>query len=374
MARTIRYAAFGVVGALLVLYLAGAFVVWRFPDRLIDFPERETLQTPGAVGLPFVDIWLEVGTSHALVHGWWIPKHEGAPVVLLLHGTGRTIRGLVHVASALHAAGAAVLMIDYRGLGRSDRGPLTEATMIEDAKAAWQHLLWFQPEPERQLVYGHSLGAAIALELAAGNPAVAGVIIEGAPTSLQDLLGTWRIASLFPVEWLLRGRFDVGAKLPRLRAPLLIIHGKTDRIVPPAMGAALHRRANEPKWLLLVDRAGHSDASLVGAREYQAAIRKLLPPGKALALGDGNLGGVRRPADRTLALDELRAGEDARLGQARTDDLQADGESRSAQPGRDAHRRERGERYKECLRDPVDIALELAPGDLTRIVLLDGKR
>jgi pimeloyl-ACP methyl ester carboxylesterase len=374
MARTIRRAALGVVAALLLLYLAAAFVVWRFPDRLIDFPERETPQTPGAVGLSYVDIWLEVGTSHALVHGWWIPKHEGAPVVLLLHGTGRTIRGLVHVASALHDAGAAVLMIDYRGLGRSDRGPLTEATMIEDAKAAWQHLLWFQPEPARQLVYGHSLGAAIALELAAGNPAVAGVIIEGAPTSLRELLGSWRIAWLFPVEWLLGERFDVAAKLPRVRAPLLVIHGKTDRIVPPAMGATLHGRANEPKWLLLVDRAGHSDASLVAAREYQSAVRKLLPPGKALAHGDGDLGGVRRPADRTLALDELRAREDPRLGQAWTDDLEADGEPRSAQPGRHAHRRERGEGHEECLRDPVDVALELAPGDLGRIVLFDGER
>ena len=128
MARTIRLAAIGVVAALLLLYLAGAFVLWRFPDRLIDFPERETPQTPGAVGLQYADIWLEVGTSHALVHGWWIPKHEGAPVVLLLHGTGRTIRGLVQVVGdrAVQGCGHAFLpakLHDTSGVP-ADLGPV----------------------------------------------------------------------------------------------------------------------------------------------------------------------------------------------------------------------------------------------------------
>ena len=197
MARMLQRAALMLAAGLLAAYVTGAALIRWFPDRFIDFPEPEIRQTPGAVGLRYVDVWLEVGWHRALVHGWWVPKGEGAPVVLLLHGTGRTIGGVVHVASALHDAGAAVLMIDYRGLGRSDRGPLTEATMYEDATTAWQHMRWFQGDPTRCLVYGHSLGAAIALELAARHPDVAGVIVEGAPTSMRDLLANSRLSWLW---------------------------------------------------------------------------------------------------------------------------------------------------------------------------------
>jgi len=284
MVQTLRRAALGLFAGFLAAYAFGAVLIRWFPDRFIGFPEAETPRTPGAVGLRYVDVWLEVGWDRALVHGWWVPKGEGAPVVLLLHGTGRTIRGLVHVAAALHDAGAAVLMIDYRGLGRSDRGLLTETTMYEDATTAWQQMRWFQGDPTRCLVYGHSLGAAIALELAARNPDVAGVIIEGAATSMRELLAASAVGRLYPVDWLLRGRFDAAAKLARVRAPILFIHGKDDPIVPPQMSAELHRRANDPKALLIVERAGHSDAALRGAPEYRAAIARLIPPSQTLAL------------------------------------------------------------------------------------------
>ena len=283
MAHVLRRTALGLLAGLLAIYVTGAVLIRWFPDRFIDFPEAETSRTPGAVGLRYVDVWLEVGWDRALVHGWWVPKGEGAPVVLLLHGTGRTIRGLVHVAAALHDAGAAVLMIDYRGLGRSDRAVLSEATMYDDATTAWQQMRLFQGDPTRCLVYGHSLGAAIALELAARNPDVAGVILEGAPTSMRELLAASGLSRLFPVDWLLRGRFDAAAKLARVRAPILFIHGRDDPLVPSAMSAELHRRANEPKALLIVERAGHSDSALRGGPAYTAAIAKLLPPTQTLA-------------------------------------------------------------------------------------------
>jgi hypothetical protein len=287
MRRAIRRAAIVAGATVAAAYLAGGVLVGRFADRFVDFPEPEVAATPGSFGLRSADVWLEVGFGRALVHGWWLPKEEGAPVVLLLHGSGRTIRGALPVAAAFHDAGASVLMIDYRGLGRSDRAALTEATMLEDARSAWQQLRWFQGDPARCLVYGHALGAAVALELAAGNPDVAGVILEAAPTSLRDLLrGTW-LERLYPLDWLLAGRFDVAAKLARVSAPILFVHGRDDPIVPSAMSVELHRRANAPKWLLVVPGARHGDAAVVGATEYRAALRKLVPPSQVLALAAG---------------------------------------------------------------------------------------
>jgi pimeloyl-ACP methyl ester carboxylesterase len=284
MTRTVRRFGLALAAAAAAAYATGAALLWRSPDRFVAFPELETPLTPGALGIDYRGVWLRAGPNRALVHGWWLPNGRNLQAVLLLPGTGRSKAGLVHVAAAMHAAGAAVLMIDYRGLGRSDRGPLTEASMFVDAEAAWHELRWYQPEGGRRIVYGHSLGAAAALELAARYPDVEGVVVEGAPTSIRELLrGGW-IAQLYPAELLLAGRFDVASKLRRLNVPLLVIHGKRDPIVPPAMGLELFARAPGRKALLLVDAAAHADAARVDADAYQAAVERLMPgPDRAFA-------------------------------------------------------------------------------------------
>jgi pimeloyl-ACP methyl ester carboxylesterase len=184
MPRTLRR--FGLaLAAVAAAYALGAALLVRSPDRFVDFPERELPLTPGALGIDYREVWLRAGPNRALVHGWWLPNGRNAQAVLLLPGTGRSKAGLVHVAAAMHAAGAAVLMIDYRGLGRSDRGPLSEASMFEDAEAAWHELRWHQPEGGRRLVYGHSLGATAALELAARH--VGRGALPGRPASRGTL-------------------------------------------------------------------------------------------------------------------------------------------------------------------------------------------
>jgi uncharacterized protein len=284
MARAIQRVMASLAAAAVAVYTAGVLLLWHCPDRFVPFPEPEVRQTPGVAGIRYTDVWLRAGPRREWVHGWFLPNDRNAPVVLLLHGTGRTIAGMVHVAAAIHEAGAAVLMIDYRGLGKSDRRLLTEATMYQDAEAAWHELRWHQPDPALRLVYGHSLGGAVALELAARYPDVNGVVVEATPTSVAALLrGSWA-ARLYPVDAILAGRFDSAAKLRRLGAPLLVIHGKRDAIVPPAMGVELYLRARGQKRLLLVDSAAHSDAAIVGAAEYQAAFGRMLPPGREPAL------------------------------------------------------------------------------------------
>ena len=296
MSRMLRRFAVFLALTGVAVYATGAALLWHFPDRFVGFPEAEVRQTPGMMGLGYFDFWLRVGPRREWVHGWFLPNDRHAPVVLLLHGTGRTIAGMVHVAATLHQAGAAVVMIDYRGLGRSARGFLTEATMYEDAEAAWHELRWHQPDPALRLVYGHSLGAATALELAARYPDVNGVVVEAAPTSIAALLRESWVARIYPVDAMLAGRFDAAAKVRRIGAPLLVIHGKRDAIVPSAMGVELYLRATGRKRLLLVEGAAHSDAAIVGASEYQAALERMLPAGREPVLAGG-----REPA-RRLAL------------------------------------------------------------------------
>ncbi len=308
MSRAIRHTLFAVVAAAVATYAAGAALLWHFPDRFVRFPEPEHRLTPGMVGLRYADVWLRAGPRREWVHGWFLPNGRDAPVVLLLHGTGRTIGGMVHVAAAIHAAGAAVLMIDYRGFGRSSRGPLTEARMYEDAEAAWHELRWHQSDPGLRLVYGHSLGGAIALELAARYPDVSGVVVEAAPTSIAALLRDSWAARIYPVDALAAGRFDAAAKVRRVGAPLLVIHGKHDAIVPAAMGVELYLRAGGQKRLLLVEDAAHSDAAIVGRAEYQAAVERMLPP-----LREPALAGRRAPGDRFA----LSSGESPTRSEAR---------------------------------------------------------
>jgi hypothetical protein len=289
MPRALRRVILWLAAALAAAYAAGAALLVHFPDRFVPFPEPEARQTPGMAGLRYTDVWLRSGPRRQWLHGWFLPNGRHAPVVLLLHGTGRTMTDMVHVAAAIHAAGAAVLMIDYRGLGRSSRIPLTERTMVEDAEAAWHELRWHQPDPAQRLVYGHSLGGAVALELAARYPDVNAVIVEATPTSIAALLrGSWT-ARAYPVDLLLAGRFDAQAKVRRVAAPLLVIHGKRDPIVPPAMGVELYLRATGQKRLLLVEDAAHSDAAIVAAADYRAAFERWLPPLREPALAGGPL-------------------------------------------------------------------------------------
>lgn len=277
MPRTLRRIGVALAAAGAAAYATGAALVARYPDRFVHFPERETPLTPGALGIDYREVWLHAGPNRALVHGWWLPNGRNSPAVLLLPGTGRSKAGLVYVAAAMHAAGAAVLMIDYRGLGRSDREWPTEATMYEDAEAAWHELRWHQPEGGRRIVYGHSLGAAAALDLAVRYPDVEGVVVEGAPTSMRELLrGSW-VAALYPTERLLAGSFDAAGKVRRLNVPLLVIHGRRDPVVPHAMALELYARASGRKALLLVEGASHADAATVDADAYRAALERLMP-------------------------------------------------------------------------------------------------
>lgn len=242
-------------------------------------PQRDVHATPADVGLRYDDLWLAVpgaAPEGERVHGWWIPAADSrAPALLYLHGARWSLSNNLHRITRLHRMGFAVLAIDYRGFGRSDGDLPSEAQAYADAQAAWERLRRLEPDPGRRFVYGHSLGGAVAIELATRNGDVAGLIVESSFTSIRDMVDALGYTQ-FSVEGVLTQRFDSLAKVPAVRAPVLFVHGTADRLVPPTMTERLYAAAPEPKRLLMIENGNHGNSSLVGFDSYLAAVRELV--------------------------------------------------------------------------------------------------
>ena len=173
----------------------------------------------------------------------------------------------------LHALGFSVLGIDYRGFGQSTDTLPSETLAYEDARAAWDWLAKQHPGPPRY-VFGHSLGSAIAVQLASQVDDEAGVLVEGSFTSLPDVVSSFKWGWL-PVGPLITQRFDAGARVEQLGSPLLVVHGGEDRLILPELGRALYERAREPKRFVLVEGGSHHNTNSVGQPQYREAVREL---------------------------------------------------------------------------------------------------
>jgi alpha-beta hydrolase superfamily lysophospholipase len=224
------------------------------------------------------DVWIDfvsrAAGSSVCLHGHWLePALPQAPVLLYLHGARCDVASSAARMHRLRDLGFGVLAIDYRGFGRSTAELPSEVSACEDAQAAWQWLAARHASAARY-VYGHSLGGAIAIDLATRVSDAAGLIVEGTFTSLPAVLATfkwgWR-----PVRALLTQRFDAAALVAEVKIPMLVIHGDADRLIAPALGRALYERALAPKRFLLVQGGSHHDADAVGQPQLREALREL---------------------------------------------------------------------------------------------------
>ncbi|WP_458752822.1 alpha/beta hydrolase [Pseudomonas brenneri] len=169
---------------------------------------------------------------------------------------------------------------------RPEPGDLpSETSVYEDARVAWERFQILQPVPAKRLIYGHSLGGAVAIDLAAElgqraaanqlPPPVRGLVIESTFTSLADVATAMANTSL-PVRWVLSQKFDSIDKIADIHMPLLVVHGLDDRYVPPRFSQQLFDAAQEPKHLLLVPGASHNNSLSLGGRNYRQALEGLL--------------------------------------------------------------------------------------------------
>ena len=256
---------------LTVLIVFSLFLRWREP-RLIYYPMRTPFTTPAGI----TD--LNLTTSDGVpIHGWFIPTPGARVTVLLLHGNAGNISHRLEKIALLRAAGAEVGIIDYRGYGRSAGAP-NEAGTYRDARAGYDYLTTtMNRAPRNIVVYGESLGAAVAVELATRVP-VGGVVIEEAFTSVPDV--AQKMFPLFPVRWLVHNRYDTIHKINRLRAPLLIFHSRQDELFPFQSAERLLAAAPEPKRLVEL-HGGHNDAFWQSQALYRQALQEFfvaLPP------------------------------------------------------------------------------------------------
>lgn len=214
------------------------------------------------------DVWIPVAAGERL-HGWWLESPGAAYTLVYFHGARVNLSGSVYRLRAFRAAGYHVLAIDYRGFGRSSERLPSEESVYEDALAAWRWLDARGSDRRRRILYGHSLGGAIAAEVALREGGAAALVVESAFTSVEDM-------TVFGS--LVTQRLDLLAKLRQLGLPVLVVHGAEDGLVPPEMARRLYEAARGPKKLLLVDDAGHRLVALRAGEDLYEALREIAVP------------------------------------------------------------------------------------------------
>lgn len=249
------------------------------------------------------DVWINFNSSltdePVRLHALWLggaPESADTPVLLYLHGARYNVAGSAPRIRAMHQLGFSVLAIDYRGFGQSTAALPSEETAREDALAAWTWLAARHPQ-QRRYIFGHSLGGAIGIDLAAHVTDESGTIVEGTFTSISDVVSSFKWGWL-PFAPFLTQHFDSLARVKDIGAPLLVVHGALDNLIRPALGRKLYDAATVPKLFVLVEGGSHFSTNTVGAAQYSAALTQLfkMKPPPAVAATQDETPLVVRPA------------------------------------------------------------------------------
>jgi fermentation-respiration switch protein FrsA (DUF1100 family) len=262
------------LGAIVALtYLSLVLLMWLFQDRLLYLPNmgREHIATPAHIGLDWQAV--ELTTADDLnLDAWWLPAENARAALLFLHGNAGNISHRLDSLAQFNRLGLSVLILDYRGYGKSEGKP-SEAGTAMDADAGWR---WLNEQsghdPDRLVIFGRSLGAAVAAELASRTDPAA-LILESPFRSVPDL--GQRLYPWLPVRTLARLRYPTIEYVTQRSAPLLVIHSENDEIIPFAEGRAVYEAAPSPKELLVI-QGGHNTGFLQSEVIYLRGIDAFL--------------------------------------------------------------------------------------------------
>lgn len=253
------------------IYVFLAAFLYLYQNRMVflpNMPGRALDATPQDAGFSFEEV--SIATSDGVqLHGWFVPAEQSRATVLFLHGNAGNISHRLDSIAIFRELGLDTLIIDYRGYGQSEGTPGEQGTYL-DAQAAWDYLVSDRGiAPGRIVIFGRSLGGAVAAWLAVENTAAA-VIIESCFTSALDMAR--RLYPFMPVKLITRLNYPVIEYVGRLRIPLLIIHSHDDEIMPFFMGQALFEAAAGPKAMLELS-GDHNYGFLLNRDRYVAGLR-----------------------------------------------------------------------------------------------------
>jgi uncharacterized protein len=261
------------LGMLALAYGALVAYVYFAQDRLVYFPGvgREMRATPGDAGLAYETLTLKTEDGEQL-QAWFVPREKARAAVILFHGNAGNISHRLEYLAMFHRMGLATLIFDYRGYGRSTGKP-SEEGLHRDAEAAWKFLVGERGIPaDRIVLFGESLGGAVAARLAAQERPAA-LILASVFTSVPELGGD--LYPWLPVKWLARMRYDTRAALKGVTCPVLVAHSPEDEIVPYRHGRVLFEAAPQPKAFLEL-AGGHNEGFVFVRPDWVAGVSGFL--------------------------------------------------------------------------------------------------
>ena len=261
---------------LVVIVLVQAFLTFGcIGTRFLFSADKEVIFTPAELGLNYDEVWFDT-KDEVLIHGWSIPGRANMPLVIFFHGNAANISHFVDILRYFNEMGFSAFIFDYRGFGKSHGQVIREEDLYIDGRSAIDYLRSKGWQPSQMIFYGHSMGAAVSLQMGLETPPAA-VVLESPFTSLSEI--AWHTA---PVTyaligwWAIDAEFDNLNKIQNLAVPLVIFQGGKDKIVPPKMAQRLFNQAREPKAFYLIPEGGHSNLFQAGGEVYKRAWLNLM--------------------------------------------------------------------------------------------------
>lgn len=256
---------------LFLIYIVITGVVYLGQTRMIFYPVREITATPADIGLEFEDVFLRTKDNIA-VSAWYVPAQNERAVVLFCHGNAGNNSHRLDSIRIFHDLNLSVFIFDYRGYGKSEGSPTEEGTYL-DAEAALDYLITVkQIPPAKVLLFGRSLGGAVAAEVARRRT-VGGLIIESGFTSVPELGGKY--FPFLPVKLLSRYSYATVNKVAEINTPKLFIHSPHDEIIPFQYGKTLYEKASPPKEFLEI-RGDHNNGFLISGSIYTEGLNRFI--------------------------------------------------------------------------------------------------
>jgi len=261
------------------LIIAGGVLAWlliqRFERSVIYYPDPNLEVSPSAIGLAYEDVTI-TASDEVRIHGWWIPAKVNRGTILFCHGNAGNISHRLESIRIFHQLDLNVFIFDYRGFGKSSGRPSEEGT-YRDAAAAYDYLREYREiSPGKIIIFGRSLGGAVAIKLA-GEEEAGALICESTFTSAVDMGKL--VFPYLPAALLVFDKYDSISRVGQLLLPKLFIHSREDELVPFEQGERLYRTAAPPKEFLEI-QGGHNGGFLESEEIYRKAIDGFLMSGE----------------------------------------------------------------------------------------------